>query len=101
MSIVGNLQQSLEEKEKGMEKEIQDFVLESPSEKKARIISLFIAHISMFLSGFSNAIILIGMFPYIQALEPEVSLFEYGIVVAADAAAQMVFSPVFGLIIDK
>ena len=115
MSFVENFE--LEEHEE----ESLDTVLESSAERRARIISLYIAHFSMFLSGFGNAIIYIGMFPYIQAvssyqlrsdeirdhpslnpqLEPEVTLFEYGIVVAADAAAQMVFSPVFGLIIDK
>ena len=42
--------------------------LETPEERKSRIRSLFITHISMFLSGFGNAIIYIGMFPYIQAV---------------------------------
>ena len=34
-------------------------------------------------------------------LDPSVTLFEYGLVVAADAAAQMLLSPFIGLIIDK
>ena len=34
-------------------------------------------------------------------LEPEVTLIEYGFVVAADATAQMLLSPVFGIIIDR
>ena len=42
--------------------------LESPEERKRRLISLYITHFSMFLSGFGNAIIYIGMFPYIQAV---------------------------------
>ena len=42
--------------------------LESPKERKGRIVSLYITHFSMFLSGFGNAIIYIGMFPYIQAV---------------------------------
>ena len=42
--------------------------LESPEERKGRILSLYITHFSMFLSGFGNAIIYIGMFPYIQAV---------------------------------
>ena len=42
--------------------------LESPEERKGRLISLYITHFSMFLSGFGNAIIYIGMFPYIQAV---------------------------------
>ena len=37
----------------------------------------------------------------INQLDPNVTLFEYGLVVAADAAAQMLLSPFIGLIIDK
>lgn len=34
-------------------------------------------------------------------LEPKVTLIEYGLVVAADAAAQMLLSPVLGVVIDR
>ena len=42
--------------------------LETPAEKKKRVISLFISHFSMLLSGFGNSIIYIGMYPYIVAV---------------------------------
>ena len=42
--------------------------LETPAEKKTRVISLFISHVSMLLSGFGNSIIYIGMYPYIVAV---------------------------------
>ena len=51
--------------------------LESGEERKERIISLFITHISMFLSGFGNAIIYIGMFPYIQAVSYFIDIMIY------------------------
>ena len=34
-------------------------------------------------------------------LDANVDLIEYGLVVSADAAAQMIAAPLFGLIIDK
>ena len=34
-------------------------------------------------------------------LEPKVELSEYGLIVAADAAAQMIFSPIFGYLTDR
>ena len=93
--------------------------LETPAEKRARLISIFVAHASMFLSGFGNSLIYIGMYPYIVSvtlknrnatfllisdffqLEPNVNLIEYGVVVAADAAAQMLLSPLLGVVIDR
>ena len=39
--------------------------LETASEKKRRIISVFVCHVSMFLSGFGNSLIYIGMYPYL------------------------------------
>ena len=42
--------------------------LETPAEKRARLISIFVAHASMFLSGFGNSLIYIGMYPYIVSV---------------------------------
>ena len=42
--------------------------LETPGEKKKRIISVFVCHMSMFLSGFGNSLIYIGMYPYIKSV---------------------------------
>ena len=45
-------------------------------------------------------LILFLIFHFIQ-LEPDVNLIEYGVVVAADAAAQMLLSPILGVVIDR
>lgn len=34
-------------------------------------------------------------------MDPEVTMQQYGLVVAADATAQMIFSPLFGVVADK
>ena len=47
--------------------------LETPAEKKKRLISLFLTHFSMLLSGFGNSIIYIGMYPYIVAVSAVIS----------------------------
>lgn len=44
---------------------------------------------------------LISLISLTVQLDPSVTLFEYGLVVAADAAAQMLLSPFIGLIIDR
>ena len=43
--------------------------LETPAEKKIRLTSLFITHFSMFLSGFGNSILHIGMYPYVALVK--------------------------------
>lgn len=82
------------------------------------MISVFVSHMSMLLSGFGNSLIYIGMYPYLLAvniklcfqsimigfpfqLDKSVNLLEYGMVVAADAFAQMILSPLLGIVIDK
>jgi len=75
--------------------------LETQSERKRRLISLYIVHFSMFVVSLGSSIIFTGVYPYLLNLEPEVGLAEYGLVVAADAAAQMIFSPIFGFITDR
>ena len=42
--------------------------LETATEKRRRIISVFVCHISMFLSGFGNSLIYIGMYPYLLSV---------------------------------
>jgi len=75
--------------------------LETPNEKKLRIRSLYIVHLSMMVVSLGSSIIFTGVYPYLISLDPRVLMVEYGIVVAADAAAQMIFSPLFGILIDK
>lgn len=55
----------------------------------------------MLIFSLGNSIIFTGVWPYLQLLEPTVTLNEYGFVVAADALAQMLFSPLFGYVVDK
>ena len=94
-----------------------DESLESNAEKKRRIISVYLVHLSMFFLAIGNGILTTGIYPYIisvssfsydnftwflpSKLDPEVNLVEYGLIVAADALAQMVFSPIFGMIMDR
>ena len=47
--------------------------LETPAEKRARLISIFVAHASMFLSGFGNSLIYIGMYPYIVSVRHQLT----------------------------
>ena len=95
--------------------------METSGAKKQRIRSLFMVHLSMLIFSLGNSIIVTGVWPYLQAvsakllrnessipymdivlqLDPSVTMKEYGFVVAADALAQMIFSPIFGYIADK
>ena len=75
--------------------------LETPQEKKLRIRSLFIVHFSLLVMSLGSSIIFTGVYPYLIQMDPSVVMIEYGIVVAADAAAQMIFAPLFGMWIDK
>eukprot|EP00095_Tigriopus_kingsejongensis_P005990 maker-scaffold48_size466083-snap-gene-3.28 protein:Tk05990 transcript:maker-scaffold48_size466083-snap-gene-3.28-mRNA-1 annotation:"major facilitator superfamily domain-containing protein 8 isoform x8" len=72
-----------------------------PYDNKARVRSLYIVHLSMFILTLGSAIIYTGLFSYLQLLDPTVRLDEYGFVVAVDALAQMIFSPIFGIWADK
>jgi len=75
--------------------------LETPTERKKRMISLYIVHLSMLVVSLGSSIIFTGVYPYLLSLDPNVDLLEYGLVVSADAAAQMICAPLFGLIIDR
>ena len=75
--------------------------LETPQEKKLRIRSLFIVHFSLLVASLGSSIIFTGVYPYLVQMDPSVAMIEYGVVVAADAAAQMIFAPLFGMWIDR
>ena len=96
-----------------------------------RIRSLFIVHTSMLIFSMGNSIIVTGIWPYLQAvscfcigfisyqyliqkleinrthfnhfiqLDRTVTLDEYGIVVAADALAQIIVAPILGYVADR
>ena len=42
--------------------------METAIEKRQRIISLYIVHISMFIFSLGNSVILMGVWPYLQAV---------------------------------
>ena len=63
--------------------------------------SLYVAHFSLLIMSLGSSIILTGVYPYLVKLDPRVTMLEYGVVVASDAAAQMVFAPLFGMIVDR
>ena len=42
--------------------------LETEADRKRRLRSVFITHLSMLLSGFGNSLIYIGMYPYIYSV---------------------------------
>jgi len=58
-------------------------------------------HLAMLVVSLGSSIIFTGVYPYLYSLDPNVLMIEYGIVVAADAAAQMIFAPLFGILIDR
>ena len=64
-----------------------------------------IVHISMFIFSLGFSIILTGVFPYMKQLDKhrkeENLLTWYGAAVAANPLGQMVFSPVFGYIVNR
>lgn len=75
--------------------------LETQDEKKIRMRSLYVAHFSLLIMSLGSSIILTGVYPYLVQLDPYVTMIEYGIVVACDAAAQMIFAPLFGMLVDR
>jgi ceroid-lipofuscinosis MFS transporter 7 len=75
--------------------------LETPQEKKVRLRSIFVVHFSLLVASLGSSIIFTGVYPYLIQMDPSVAMIEYGIVVAADAAAQMIFAPLFGAWVDR
>ena len=75
--------------------------LETQAEKKIRMRSLYIAHFSLLIMSLGSSIILTGVYPYMVQLDPYTTMLEYSIVVACDAAAQMIFAPLFGILVDR
>ena len=75
--------------------------LETQDEKRTRMRSLYVAHFSLLIMSLGSSIILTGVYPYLVQLDPFVTMLEYGVVVACDAAAQGIFAPLFGMIVDR
>ena len=58
------LQLLKQEQSEDLMKSLEDS-LESPGEKKKRIISLYIVHLSMLVMAMGNGILITGIYPYI------------------------------------
>ena len=49
--------------------------METPKEKRQRMISLYIVHTSMFVFALGNSVIMMGVWPYLQAVREILDLF--------------------------
>ncbi|XP_069696641.1 major facilitator superfamily domain-containing protein 8 [Periplaneta americana] len=70
--------------------------LETPQEKRERWISIRIIYFTMFLMSLGFSIILTGVWPYLDKLDPTAGKEFMGYVVAANPFGQMIFSPLIG-----
>ncbi|KAK3857048.1 hypothetical protein Pcinc_036683 [Petrolisthes cinctipes] len=71
-------------------------ILESPVEKRARKISHLVLYFTGFIMCVGFSIVLPGVWPYLQRLDPSVSKTILGWVVGASPMGQLIFSPIFG-----
>nr|XP_023023501.1 major facilitator superfamily domain-containing protein 8 [Leptinotarsa decemlineata]XP_023023502.1 major facilitator superfamily domain-containing protein 8 [Leptinotarsa decemlineata] len=70
--------------------------LESPQEYKERWRSIYIIYFTMFLISLGFSIIVTGVWPYLDKLDPTAGKEFMGFVVAANPFGQMLFSPLVG-----
>jgi len=83
----------------GTKPDIEDVsdLLETPEEKKARKRSHWVAYTTMFVMSIGFSIVLSGVWPYMQELDPNLEKKALGFVVAANPFGQMVASPLLGI----
>ncbi|GLV43714.1 Cln7 [Carabus blaptoides fortunei] len=70
--------------------------LETESEYRERWISIRVIYFTMFLMSLGFSIIITGVWPYLDKLDPTAGKEFMGYVVAANPFAQMLFSPLVG-----
>ncbi|XP_015610069.1 major facilitator superfamily domain-containing protein 8 isoform X2 [Cephus cinctus] len=70
--------------------------LESYVERQARWRSIYVIYFTMFLMSLGFSIILTGVWPYLDKLDPTAGKEFMGYVVAANPLGQMLFSPLVG-----
>lgn len=70
--------------------------LETELERKERWKSIYIIYFTMFLMSLGFSIILTGVWPYLDKLDPTAGKEFMGYVVAANPLGQMLFSPLVG-----
>ncbi|XP_069944648.1 major facilitator superfamily domain-containing protein 8 isoform X2 [Cherax quadricarinatus] len=71
-------------------------VLEIPSERRARRRSHYVVYVTTFVMSIGFSIVLTGVWPYLQQLDPGVSKEFLGWVIAANPLGQMLISPLLG-----
>ncbi|XP_068231159.1 major facilitator superfamily domain-containing protein 8-like isoform X1 [Palaemon carinicauda] len=76
-------------------------VLETAADRKARKRSHYVVYVTTFVMSVGFSIVLTGVWPYLQQLDPSVSKEYLGWVVAANPLGQMLASPAFGLWANK
>ena len=89
---------------------------EDPTIRRARLRSVWIAHVGMFIFSLGFSIVLTGVYPYMKQLLPSLSsdvegeeeggddsdlVTRYGWVVSINPLGQLIFSPVFGWISNR
>ncbi|XP_066988695.1 major facilitator superfamily domain-containing protein 8-like isoform X6 [Macrobrachium rosenbergii] len=84
-----------------LEDEIPVGVLETVADRKARKRSHCVVYVTTFVMSIGFSIVLTGVWPYLQQLDPSVSKEFLGWVVAANPLGQMLASPAFGLWANK
>ncbi|XP_065349377.1 major facilitator superfamily domain-containing protein 8-like isoform X2 [Cloeon dipterum] len=75
--------------------------LESISERRTRWRSVRVTYFTMFLMTLGFSIVLTGIWPYLDTLDPDAGKSFLGFVVAANPLAQMIVSPLFGYWANK
>ncbi|KAL5274405.1 MFSD8 family protein [Megaselia abdita] len=75
--------------------------LETLEEYKSRWRSIRIIYYTMFLMSLGFSIILTGIWPYLDKLDPHAGKEFMGLIVAANPLGQMIFSPLFGFWSNK
>ncbi|KAH0954966.1 hypothetical protein HN011_001031 [Eciton burchellii] len=70
--------------------------LETELERKERWRSIYVIYFTMFLMSLGFSIILTGVWPYLDKLDPTAGKIFMGYVVAANPLGQMLFSPLVG-----
>ncbi|XP_059487395.1 major facilitator superfamily domain-containing protein 8-like [Neocloeon triangulifer] len=75
--------------------------LETPMERRRRWWSVRIVYFTMFIMTLGFSIVITGVWPFLDKLDPHAGKGFYGYVVAANPLGQMIFSPLFGYWCNK
>ncbi|XP_046397086.1 major facilitator superfamily domain-containing protein 8 [Ischnura elegans] len=90
------IRRKLNERKRTAEHSSVENRLETAEERRHRWRSIRIIYFTMFLMSLGFSIILTGVWPYLDKMDPEAGKEFMGYVVAANPFAQMLFSPLVG-----